>query len=409
MYPQNVAFDWKMKTKFNIVFFITLIATAKVVYAQDSLMSRAFHFSYYNQFDLRNSSTNAISTHRMLHDVFRKGIHRKMNGRWGTISYGLFSFTTTYLTMLWSHEFGHSLRAKQVGGHFNIHNFGLPIPYTTMHLPESISLIDEALSVTAGFEVNTLNIRALQKDFIVGNGICNEDLALSFANRIMYPLYSSVIVPRDPKDKDVWINTAGDPIHIALAVFKNYSGGQLFMPDSTVNPQLVRYYNQSSIFALLINLTDPHFYKEVAAAFGRKKLRTPVFLIGDHTNGWTYGTLFNTSPLGYELYLNNYIQISNRTFSVYFKYGNPFKNNGLGLNWYNIIGNKRIHLSAGIDVWDQDLFGKGLSGEVSTEIKISDHFGISSSMGYKTKGYVLGKQIQEGLNLGVGIQIHSKY
>lgn len=395
--------------KYILLFYLTLFTSASVLNAQDSLSIRKYQFGYYNQYDLRNSSTNAISTHQILNDAFRKLIKPKMNERLGNASYGVLSFATTYLTMLWSHEFGHSLRAKQVGGSFKIHNFGLPIPYTTMHLPSSINLIDEALSVTGGFEVNSLNIRHLQKEFIVNNGTYNEDLALSFANRLMYPLYSLLIIPRDPKDKDVWINTAGDPVHIALPVFKNYSNGKVFMPDSTVNPQLVRYYNQSSIFGLLFNLIDPQLYREIGATFGKNKPRKPIFLIGDQNNGWTYGTLFNTSPLGYELYLNNYIHISGQTFSAYFKYGNPFKNNGLGLNWYNMVNHKFVNISASIDLWDQDLFGIGVSGEIFTELKFSKNIGLFANLGYKSEGYVLGKQIQKGLNLGFGIQVYSKY
>ena len=42
--------------------------------AQDSLWIRDYQFGAYNQYDLRNSSTNAISVHRVLNDAFRKNI-----------------------------------------------------------------------------------------------------------------------------------------------------------------------------------------------------------------------------------------------------------------------------------------------------------------------------------------------
>lgn len=393
----------------KFAFLCVLLTFTWHTYAQDSLLNRRYQFGIYNQFDLRNSSTNAITTHRILHDVFRKGIKPKMNERWGNITYGVYSFAATYMTMLWSHEFGHSLRAEQVGGNFKIHNGALPIPYTTMHLPNSISLVNEALSVTAGFEVNTMNMRSIQAEFVTQNGICNEDLAFSFANRLMYPLYSSVIVPRDPEKRDVWINTAGDPIHVALPVFKNYSDNQVFMADSTVNPALVRYYNQSSIFALLINLADPQLYREVGAAFGKKKSRAPIFILGDHTNGWTYGTCFNVSPLGYELYMNNYIHLGGQQFIVYLKYGNPFKNYGVGLTWNDLIKKEKLRLSATVDLWDQDLFGQGLSGELYTEIKAARKVGFFANVGYKTEGYVIGKQIAKGFNLGGGLVFYTSY
>ncbi|MFK7924732.1 MAG: hypothetical protein AB8H47_22430, partial [Bacteroidia bacterium] len=180
-----------MKTVFSMLVFLVFLLETTPIQAQDSTLSRKYQIGLYNQFDLRNSSTNAISVHRMLHDGFRKGLKPKLNDKLGNLTYGLFSFSTTYLTMLWSHEFGHKLRAAQVGGQFKIHNVALPFPYTTMHLPGDIGLVDESLTVTGGFEVNYLQVRALQSDFVRQNGIYNADLSLAFANRLMYPLYAS--------------------------------------------------------------------------------------------------------------------------------------------------------------------------------------------------------------------------
>ncbi|MFK7921031.1 MAG: hypothetical protein AB8H47_03695, partial [Bacteroidia bacterium] len=264
------------------------------------------------------------------------------------------------------------------------------------------------LTVTGGFEVNYLQVRALQSDFVRQNGIYNADLSLAFANRLMYPLYASLLVRVDPKDPNTWINTAGDPVHIALPVFKNYSNDQVILADSTVNPELVQYFGRSALFASLFNLLDPQFYREVGATFGKDKRRRPNFLIGDYHNGWTYGTMFNTSPLGYELYLQNYLHIRNQHFAFYFKYGNPFKNNGFGISWYDIIQNDKLNLSAQLDVWDQDIFGKGIAAEVSTEYRIGDQFGLLLNAGYKTDGYVLGKQLGEGVNVGFNLTYYAK-
>jgi len=377
--------------------------------AQDSLLAKKYQIGFYNQYDLRNSSTNAISVHRGLHDLFNQSIRPHVNEKWQGTTYDLFSFSAAYLSLLWSHEFGHSLRAKQVGGHFDIHNVALPIPYTTMHLPDSINLVDEALSVTAGFEVNTLNTRIIQKDFILQNGSRNEDLAFAFVNRMMFPLYASVIIPIDPEERDVWINTAGDPVHVTLPVFKNYSNGQVFMPDSSVNPDLVNYYNQSVIFSTLFHLLDPQFYKEVGATFGKHSNdRKPTFIIGNHSNGWTYGTLFNVSPLGYELYMNNYIHLNGNEFSLYFKTGRPFKNNGVGFSWNSIVETDKYNVSASLEGWDQDTFGSGLATEATLGYKLSHNLGIVTSLGYKTEGYVLGKQIAEGFNWSMGLVIFNR-
>lgn len=366
----------------------------------------SYEFGVYSQYDLRTSSTNAIATQRLIHDLNRSKLSPKMDGKLGAVASELITFSTTFLTMLWSHEFGHSLRAKQVGGEFRIHNMAFPVPYTTMHLPDSISLVDESLSVTAGFEVNYLNVRSIQKDFILNNGATNEDLGFSFANRIMYPLYVSVIVPVDPEDPDVWINTAGDPVHTTLPVFKNFSDGQIILEDGTVNPDLVTYYSQGAMLATLFNFLDPQFYHELGASFGKKKDRKPTFLIGDHSNGWTYGTLFNVSPLGYELYMNNYIHLNDNTFSMYVKTGRPFKNNGMGVAWKDMITTEKVSASAVVDVWDQDLFGTGISADINLRIAMKKGLGLVLNGGYKSEGYVLGKPIQQGVVGGLGFDFN---
>lgn len=382
---------------------MALLVTA-VMAQPENKPGKSHAFGVYNAYDLRNSSTNALTVNQMTHTAFRKHVKPLMNEKMGNIAYDVFSFAATYMSLVWSHEFGHSLRAAQVGGEFRIHNMALPIPYTTMHLPDSITLVNESLSVTGGFEVNYLNARAVQRDFIWSNGSSNENLAFAFVNRIMFPLYTTVIVPIDPEERDVWINTAGDPVHVILPVFKNYSNGQVFMDDGSVNPELVDFYGEMALLGMYFNFLDPQFYKEMGAALGKKVDRKPTYLIGDETNGWTYGTLFNTSPLGYELYLNNYINFRGQELALYFKTGRPFKNNGLGLTWNELYTSDKLEMSATVEAWDQDLFGSGFAGELETYIGLTEQMGIVLNTGYKTEGYVLGKQVDSGLNLGLGVR-----
>ncbi len=389
--------------------YLALILAANFLFpansfGQDSLWQRTYDFSIYNNYDLRNSSKNFIGTYRVLGDEFRTRVSSKLKPKAANISNSLFNFSANYLAMLWSHEIGHSIRAKQVGGKFTIHNFGLPVPYTTAELPPNISLENTAIFVTAGFEVNYLNVRSLQSQFLRQNGLWNEDLSLSFANRLMYPIYTSLIVPIDAKEPNVWIETAGDPVHYILPVFKNYANNQVFMQDGSVNPELVSFYNQATIFATFFNLLDPQFYREAGAAFGNaSKTRRPLFLIGDYHNGWTYGTLFNASPLGYELYMQNYLHLNNKQFGLYAKYGNPYKNIGLGFSMNDVINYKKIKADLLLEVWQQAIFGNGISTEINGKWKLNDHFGLNFNLGYKTEGYVLGKQLNEGLNVGGGI------
>jgi len=89
-----------MKTVFSMLALLVFFMGRVPLQAQDSTLSRKYQIGVYNQWDLRNASTNAISVHRMLNDGFRKGIKPRLNDKLGNITYGLFSFSTTYLTML---------------------------------------------------------------------------------------------------------------------------------------------------------------------------------------------------------------------------------------------------------------------------------------------------------------------
>ncbi len=392
--------------KIFIILLLTLY-TITGIFTQEEIGERFYDFGIYNNYDLRNSSTNAISLHKVLNDTFESLISSKLDSPFNSITKGLFAFSSTYLTMLWSHEFGHSIRAAQIGGSFNIHNINLPIPYTTVDLPGNTTLTNQAIFVTAGFEVNYLNVKTLQSQFVRFNGATNPDLALSFANRLMFPIYTSLVVPIDPSDKNVWINTAGDPVHFILPVFKNFSNDMVFMDDGSVNPELVSFYNETMVLAIAFNLLDPLFYSEVGAAFGSDSVnRTPFFLVGDYDNGWTFGTHFNASPLGYELYMNNYLHLFGKQFNLYLKYGRPFKNIGLGLTLNDALNFKNFSSDIKIECWDQDIYGFGVAGEVNGHFKINDSIGINFTAGYKSSGYLIGKQLESGFNLGGGVTIY---
>ena len=65
--------------------------------------------------------------------------------------------------------------------------------------------------------------------------------------------------------------------------------------------------------------------------------------------------------------MNNYLHVKGNMFSFYFKYGNPYKNQGLGLGWQNIINRPKLQLSSYIDIWNQDIFGAGIACEASVD------------------------------------------
>jgi hypothetical protein len=110
--------------------------------------------------------------------------------------------------------------------------------------------------------------------------------------------------------------------------------------------------------------------------------------------GWTWGTQFNPSPLGYELYLMQYLLVDQRTFEIAVKHGRPMKNNGVRVSAPDLFENDRLQLGAEIEVWDQDVYGAGAAATATAGVALRGGLGLTGWLGYKTGGYVLGRAIE---------------
>jgi len=372
---------------------------------EDSTFHRHYEIGIAPSYDLNTVSRNGITALKVTQDVFSKGIQPKLPEKAGNFLGGVWSFSFTYLSMIWPHEFGHVLRAHQVGGQFKIHDVGLPIPYTTMHLPDDVSFQDRALSVVGGFEINYLSSRQIQDEFYEYNGLYNDELALAFVHKMMYPIYVSLVIPQDPTKPETWINTGGDPVHFIMPVWQSYSNDEVFLADGSVNPGLADFYGQSALLATFLNLLDPAFYKQASSAFSAvKEGKRPWFIIGNEHNGWSYGTMFNTSILGYEVFLNNYLKLNDRLYILRLKTGRPYKNNSITLSSPNIYISEKIKIGGLLEVWDQDIFGKG--GMIHSEISysVSDKIDLNFQLGYKTDGYTIGRSVEDNVFGWVGLK-----
>ncbi len=360
---------------------------------------RDYQFIIAPDYDLYNSSVNTRTAGKLVHDVFTKGIGPKIKNKTvRNISEGIWSFATTYSSMIWSHEFGHMLRAKQVGGNFTIEKFSFPVIYGDMDLPPNHTFEENALSVAGGFEVNYLTVRDIQLDLYRHNSLYNDELGLSFAHRMLFPIYFSIIAPINPEQPNTWINTMGDPIHWVKPVWER-SGNEVIQSDGSVNPKLVRFYKYATLSSLLWNFADLNFYREVSALFGNSlDGKEAKYLVGNNESGWGYGTHFNTSVLGAELYLINYLQLSEQLYTFNFRYGFPFKSIGIGVGVYDIFSaESKFNMDLYVDVWDQEYYNIGFALTTNATYKLDDHFEFLLQTGYKTKGYLIGRKIEQGL------------
>ncbi len=391
-----------------ILYIIILSGLSLNIYAQnneDSTFHRHYEIGIAPFHDLNNVSRNGLTTYKLIQDAYSYGIRPKLPEKLGDILGGVWSFSFSYLAMIWPHEFGHSMRAHQVGGHFNINDIALPIPGTTMTLPDDISFLNRALSVTGGFEINYLTSRRIQDDFYEYNGLYNDELGMAFIHKMMYPIYVSLVIPQDPKERDTWDLEGGDPVNIIKPVWQNYSNDEIFLSDGSVNPGLVDFYNQSALFATFFNLLDPAFYKQASAAFGKvNEGKRPRYLIGNNQNGWSYGTMFNTSILGYEVFLNNYFKLNSRLYTVRLKTGRPYKNNSITISSPNFYKTSTIKLGALLEVWDQDIFGKGFMIQSDISYSMNKKIDFNLQLGYKTKGYTIGRSVQDNFIGWVGLK-----
>ncbi len=367
---------------------------------------RDYHYMIAPNYDLYNSSINIRTTGKLLHDAFTRGIGPQIKNKTvRNISEGVWSFGTIFYTMLMGHEFGHMLRARQADGRFTIQKFSFPVIYGKMDLPADHSLEENILSVAGGFEVNYLMVKDIQMDLYKHDKLYNDELSLSFTNRLMYPVYFSLIAPVDPEKSETWINTMGDPVHWIKPIWER-SGDSIVESDGSVNPDLSRFYKQAALASLLWNLADMNFYSEVAASFGDNlQGKKAKYLIGNHTTGWGYGTFFNTSVLGAELHMINYCRFKEKLYTVQVKYGFPFRNIGVGIGAYDVLAQQsKINFDVMLDVWDQAFYNEGFALTVNTNYKLGDHFDLVVQSGYKTEGYLIGRIVRPGFIGNFGLR-----
>jgi len=195
-------------------------------------------------------------------------------------------------------------------------------------------------------------------------------------------------------------------VESVLSVYGDYTGRPAIRTDGTVDPDLIRQYRESAYLSLVWMLLDPMFYRS-AGAFGADMkqdhgLMRSSMLVENERMAWTYGTQFHQSPLGYELYLHNYLRLNGRLYSFYMKGGRPYGNIGVGVQIPGLIENDNFMLGVACDLWDQDLFGRGAALTLDAEYRLGRNLGLLLNGTWKDRGYLIGKRIGNSLTLLAG-------
>lgn len=241
------------------------------------------------------------------------------------------TFVGKWLTFLLPHEFGHVIRTEQVGGDFQFIKFAPPGIVGDLKLPKTAIPEDHTLALIGGFEANYLTARDVQMDFYRYNGLYNDECGMAFAYQIMYPLYAFLFSSQNPKDPQTWVRAGGDPVNFTKLVWERGNrkvftreneflwellNQQGIYQKEKVNPKLIQFYNQTAIASIFWNLMDWNLYRQAHSFFGEQMegKRPKFFEISEFK--WSYGTLFNTSTLGAELYWYHYFQFK-KNFLVF--------------------------------------------------------------------------------------------
>jgi hypothetical protein len=355
--------------------------------------------------ELELIATSGVTLNKAFSDLYYRGIAHRIPPRIKPFTEVIWSAYWTFFFSMWPHDAGHWARAEQLGGTFKIKKFGFPFPEAEMDLPKVLTPEEEALPSIGGFEINTLMKRQTHTNMYSNGFSYADELIHSFIQEIYFPFYAFIIAPADPKKPDTWLDTYGDPVESTLTVYRWYTGRLAIKEDGTVDPDLLDYYNETIYVSLLWTLFNPLLYQS-AKAFGTDMTKDYglmfPWMIGNENLAWIWGTDFNVSPLGYELYLQNYFRMKGKLYTVYMKYGRPFKNTGVGISIPQLIKNNDFNLGIYLDIWDQEKYGRGIAISLNSEYRINSNWGLTIHGWWKQRGYLIGKRIDDSEALLAG-------
>lgn len=365
---------------------------------------RDYTLIYATGYDLMNSAVNLNTAGKMVYDAWFRGIAPKITNNTIRNSVGTgWMILTRWALLLFPHELGHWLRARQVGGNFGFERFAFPGIIGWMKLPEDSPIEHHILALIGGLETDALTAREIQENLFYRGGLFNDEYGLAFGHRLMYPLYALFTLPANPRNPEFWKNVGGDPATFVKLIWER-SEQLVFLHDSSVNPGLIKFYYWSTILSALWNLSDLNFYSSAASFFGPELGgRNARFLIGDNENGWSYGTLYNPSVLGAELYLLNYLRIKGRFYTGYLRYSFPLNGIGAGIAAPEIISTERLSLGLTADFWQQQFYGRGGALSATINFNLTRNWQITATAGWKTPGYIIGKTTAPGFTATTGL------
>ena len=329
----------------------------------------------------------------------------------------IFRFTKLFLTnylisdypMTMNHErFGHGYRMIEGGGAINEIVYNMPPPFTnqfsyiSLDYPLNFTPQQNLMINLGGSETNLVFSDILRKNVLL-------DGKFSYNYSITY-LYAS----NDAPGYTAFIsNPASDHIRYREGL-NNFYGG-----NSPLTLKKMRIYSFLSLF------TDPiNFYALKSIFFDylvKGNGSADIKMIGlSERFKYLPRFRFENTPFGPELVYQNYFKLDSKLIQLNFSHSDGSFNSSWRIDtkmWNIQLGNKLSFNISG-ELWNQPLIdfyvddvlhqsqylGSKFILTTNYDIITSNHLlGLTLQMGYKTRGYSLGEQLDRGLVLRSGL------
>lgn len=388
-----------MKRKIVLFLFLVCLFVPDLYSQADSIIltPRQYRLVIGQPYESEIFATAGLTFYKGFQDLYQRAIAPHLPPKLENITEVLWSMNWSFIFTMWPHDGGHWVRARQVGGDFIITRFGYPFPVAEMHLPEDLGPEYQTLSSIGGHEINFLMRQQIHTGFYVNRYAFADELIHGFVQDMLYPLYAYVIIYTNPKKPNVWLDTRGDPVESTLSVFRKYTGREPVMGDGSVDPELISMYREKSLLGLFWPVLNPMFFRglksfgmDMSDNFG---LVTRPWMLGNEKFSWSWGTHFNPSPLGYELYLQNYFLLHDKLYMLYLRYGRPYMNTGIGIQVPRLVDRGAFKLGVSADAWTQDIYGNGVAFTLNPEYQPAKGFGLIAKAGWKSEGYLVGRKV----------------
>lgn len=329
----------------------------------------------------------------------------------------IFRFTKLFLTnylmsdypMTMNHErFGHGYRMIEGGGAINTIVYNMPPPFTnefsyiSLDYPSNFTQQQELMINLGGSETNLVFSDILRKNVLLdGQFSYNYSIAYLYASNDA-PGYTAFIS-----------NPASDHIRYREGLNDFYGG------NSPLTLKKMRIYSFLSLF------TDPiNFYALKSIFFdyllkGRGAANIKMIGLSERLK-YLPRFRFENTPFGPELVYQNYFKLDSKLIQLNFSHSDGSFNSSwrIDTKMWNIQLGKKLSFNVSGELWNQpliDFFVKDVLQQsqylgskfiltTNYDIITSNHLlGLTMQLGYKTRGYSLGEQLDRGLILRSGL------